>query len=193
MRNFNETIKEYYSGKLLPTEKVEAILLKSTGLRKSLFSRYYQFAGVAAVLLIVFAGLYWQFNQATITQGVLAEIAMNHHKRLDVEVASDQYQVVQEKLDRLDFSIFPDRRDLIENYTLVGGRYCSIHGGLAAQLKVRDKISGELLTLYVTKLTDELEGITPLNAEFDGVQIRLWKENGRFFALAGYKEAPKGR
>lgn len=189
MRNFDETIKKYYSGKLLPAEKVEAILLKSAGLRKSLFGRYYQLAGMAAVLLIVFAGLYWQLNQTTITQGVLTEIAMNHHKRLNVEVASDQYQVVQEKLDRLDFSIFPDRKDLIDNYTLIGGRYCSIHGGLAAQLKVRDKVSGELLTLYVTKLTDELEGITPLNTELDGVQIRLWKENGRFFALAGYKKA----
>jgi anti-sigma factor RsiW len=118
------------------------------------------------------------------TERVLAEISMNHHKRLEVEVASDQYQVVQAGLGQLDFPILPTRKELLKNYALVGGRYCSVQGGLAAQLKVRDRVSGELLTLYVTHLTDELERIDPLDANFDGVHIRLWQENGRFFALA---------
>jgi hypothetical protein len=45
------------------------------------------------------------------------------------------------------------------------------------------------MTLYVTKLTDKLEDITPLDAEFDGVRIRLWKEDHRLLAIAGDKEA----
>ena len=184
MSNFDETIKRYYSSKSLSAAKVEAILAKSTRSRRSLFTRYYKFVGVAALLLIGFIGLHQKLNQAMMSESVLAEIAMNHQKRLNVEVISDQYPVVQEKLDQLDFSILPVKSELIMNYTLLGGRYCSIHGGLAVQLKVREKASGEFMTLYVTKLTDKLEDITPLDAEFDGVGIRLWKEDDRFFGLA---------
>lgn len=184
MSNFDETIKRYYSSKSLSAAKVEAILAKSTRSRRSLFTRYYKFVGVAALLLIGFVGLHQKLNQATMSERVLAEIAMNHQKRLKVEVISDQYPVVQEKLGQLDFSILPVKSELIMNYTLLGGRYCSIHGGLAVQLKVREKASGEFMTLYVTKLTDKLEDITPLDAEFDGVGIRLWKEDDRFFGLA---------
>ncbi len=185
MNSFDEIIKKYYADKSLSEEKVESILARSAGKRTTLFIRYYKFAGVAAILLIAFVGLHLQLNRATVTEGVLAEIAMNHLKRLNVEVTSDQYQVVQKNLDRIDFAIRPVGRELIENYILVGGRYCSINGGLAAQLKVRDKLSGALMTLYVTRLTDELAGITSLDTDYNGVQIQLWKENGRFFALAG--------
>ena len=184
MSNFDETIKKYYSSMSLPAEKVETILANSLRGRKSLFSRYYKFAGIAALLLIGFIGLHLQLHKATMTERLLAEIAMNHQKRLNVEVSTDQYEVLQEKLNRLDFSIFPVKSELIVNYTLLGGRYCSIHGGLAVQLKVREKASGEFMTLYVTKLTDKLEDITPLDAEFDGVRIRLWKEDNRVLALA---------
>ncbi len=185
MKDFDETIHKFYSGKSLSPDSVSAILSKSSTLRKSLLRRYYTLAAVAAVLLIVFIGLHQQLNRATMAHGVLAEVAMNHLKGLNVEVASNQYEVVREKLDRLDFPILPGRKELIESYTLLGGRYCSIHGGLAAQLKLRDKNTGQLLTLYVTKLTKKLGGLTPLDAERDGVPIRLWQENGRFFALAG--------
>jgi len=184
MSNFDETIKRYYSSMSLPAEKVETILANSIRGRKSLFSRYYKFAGVAALLLIGFIGLHLQLHKATMTERLLAEIAMNHQERLNVEVSTDKYEVVQEKLNRLDFSILPVKSELIVNYTLLGGRYCSIHGGLAVQMKVREKASGEFMTLYVTKLTDKLEDITPLAAEFDGVRIRLWKEDDRFFSLA---------
>jgi hypothetical protein len=189
MSNFDETIKRYYSSMSLPAEKVETILANSVRARKSLFSRYYKFAGVAALLIIGFIGLHLQLHKATMTERLLAEIAMNHQKRLNVEVSTDQYEVVQEKLNRLDFSILPVKSELIVNYTLLGGRYCSIHGGLAVQLKVREKASGDFMTLYVTKLTDKLEDITPLDAEFDGVRIRLWKEDHRLLAIAGDKEA----
>jgi len=142
-------------------------------------------AGIAAVLLIAFVGIHTHLEREGLTARVVAEIAMNHRKDLGVEIASDQFQVVQEKLDKLDFPILPARQELIRNYALVGGRYCSIQGALAAQLKIRDRISGELLTLYVTPLTGELEGIGELAEEVDGVHVRMWRENGRFFGLAG--------
>jgi hypothetical protein len=190
MSNFEETIRRYYSSKSLPAEKVETILANSTRSRRRFFPPYYKFVGMTVLLLIGFIGLYLHLHKATMIENVLAEMAMNHQERLKVEVTSDRYQVVQEKLGELDFSILPLKSEFLMNYTLLGGRYCSIHGGLAVQLKVQDKASGELLTLYVTKLTAELENITPLDAEFAGLRIRLWKEDDRLFGLAGDQEVP---
>lgn len=183
MSDFDQIVKRYYADKKLPPERLEAILQQGSG-RPGL-ARYYKWAGVAAVLLIGFFGVHRQLEHQTLTEGVLAEIAMNHRKQLGVEVASDQYQVVQAKLDRLDFPILPAKEGLLANYRLVGGRYCSIRGELAALLKVRDRMSGAVFTLYVTPLTEALEPMVPLEQNYDQVSIRLWRDNGRFFALAG--------
>ena len=126
MNNFDDIVRKYYSSKTLSAEKVEDILSKSTRSRKVSFTRSYQLAGLAVALLIGFVFLHQRLNQATMTERVMAEIAMNHQEQLSLEVTSDQYQVVQEKLSRLDFSILPDKSDMTHNYTLVGGRYCSI-------------------------------------------------------------------
>jgi len=67
---------------------------------------------------------------------------------------------------------------------LIGGRYCSIQGGLAAQLKVRSKASGKVATLYVTTLTDKLQRIKGQRVVQDNVDIHLWQQQGRFFGLA---------
>jgi len=189
MNNLDETIGKYYRNKSLSPEKVDLILSRTRAYQKKSLGRYYKFAAMAAVLLIGLIGFHQNLNRSNLTERVLAEVAMNHLKQLNVEVASDRYEVIEKELDRLDFSISPVKSYLPEKHTLIGGRYCSIHGGLAAQLKVRDTITGEIVTVYVTKLTEALEDLTPLDTDFDGVRIRFRKENGRFLAIAGSKGA----
>ena len=186
MSRFDEKIREYYESKELAEDRVEAILARSgRGRGRSRWSRYYPMVAAAAVLAVAFVGLQRHVENVSLKEGVLGEIAMNHGKELDVEFAADKYLELQGRLDRLDFSILPARSALVRNYRLVGGRYCSIRGELAAQLKVEDKVSGEWLTLYITPLTDQLERISSSEEIFEGVHIRCWQEEGRFFALAG--------
>jgi anti-sigma factor RsiW len=135
-------------------------------------------------LLIAFVGLQNHLESSALKERVLAEVAMNHRKQLDVEFVADQYLQLQQELDRLDFSIVPKGSALTRNYRLVGGRYCSIQGQLAAQLKVEDKMSGEWLTLYIAPLNDELQRLSSSDQTHSGVYIRLWQEDERFFALA---------
>ena len=190
MSRFDASIRQYYQGKVLADDKVEVILAR-TGTRKRLGVRYYQVLAAAAILLVAFVGLQRHLDSAALKERVLGEIAMNHRKQLDVEFAADHYLELQNKLDRLDFPIAPGRSAFARNYRLVGGRYCSIQGQLAAQLKVEDKISGELLTFYVVPLSVELQGFSDSEQTFGDVHIRLWQEDDRFFALAG--AAPEGR
>ncbi len=59
-------------------------------------------------------------------------------------------------MDKLDFSILPAGGLFSSSYNLLGGRYCSIRRALAAKLKFRNRESGEVYTLYITKLSDPL-------------------------------------
>ena len=86
-------------------------------------------------------------------------------------------------MQRLDFSLdLP--ADIQRNFQLIGGRYCSIQGGLAAQLKVRNRVNGAVSTLYVTTLTEKLARIKEQHVLQGRVDIHLWRQQGRFFGLA---------
>jgi hypothetical protein len=58
------------------------------------------------------------------TELVLAEIAMNHNKHLNVEYPYHEYQELQAAMDRLDFKLTPIK-NLPGKFSLLGGRYCS--------------------------------------------------------------------
>jgi len=81
--------------------------------------------------------------RASLLVAVAQEIAYNHHKGADVDVRSERYEVVQANLDRLGFSLLPTSGTLLTQYALEGGRYCSIHDRLAAQLKVCHRETGD--------------------------------------------------
>ncbi len=185
MSDFDHGVRKYYQATRLSEEGVRTILASSVGRGRRRRVRHLRLTGAAAVLVIGLFGLSRHIEDRAVAEGILAEVSMNHRKRLAVEVASDQFQVVQDGLDRLDFPIHPATQGASGDYLLLGGRYCSIRGELAAQLKVRDPASEAVLTLYVTPLTEVLARLTPLESEREGVWIRLWDEDGRFFALAG--------
>ena len=71
-----------------------------------------------------------------------------------------------------------------QRFDLLGGRYCSIQGGIAAQFKLRDRESGAVRTLYATKLTPALAGIAESNSIHGDLAISLWQDDGIFYGLA---------
>ena len=64
------------------------------------------------------------------------------------------------------------------------GRYCSIQNKQAAQLRVRENATGEMHTLYITSLTDELRALPDTTRTSAGIQVRLWNDGECFFGLA---------
>ena len=182
MNSIEKRIEDHYNNKQMPEARVDALLRRGSGRRK-LRERLRVWA-VAAALLVAATGLYRYWQQGELAERVFVEVAMNHRKNLTVEVASGRYETVQQGLDRLDFSILPAAETLGPQYALLGGRYCSIQGRLAAQLKVQDRRLQKAQTLYVAQLHPSLAEIVPLTQERDGVRIRLWSADGRFFALA---------
>jgi hypothetical protein len=181
MAELDAKLKKYYRDQALPAERVDAIIRSGRG-GVAGWARW-RWAWVATVVLLVGGGWYQTGNVSGV-DAVLAEIVANHHKGVRPDIVSARYDVVQGQLPRLSFSILSSKAAFLHNYTLVGGRYCSLQGELAAQLRVADRVDGDTLTVYVCKLAAALEGMAPLEKSYEGVDIRLWEDGDRLFALA---------
>lgn len=194
MNKYEDTIKKYYQGQQLSEQAINNILARDdqeSEFSPSLFRRLVgnpsriKFAVAVMMVSMVITAVISQFYHSNkdISQLVLAEISMNHKKRLDAEFVSEQYIELNSLMDRLDFKIQPPLQ-ILETYALLGGRYCSIQGELAAQLKVKDKITNEVATLYVTPLTPRLERVQQQILTYENITISMWQKRGKFFGLA---------
>jgi len=193
MTDLERLIKDYYDEAELPDSRVDAILAGAPP--RSTPSRvwYMRITAMAATLLVGFGFLHFYLTERDTATRVFAEIAMNHQKQLAVEVTASTFADIGQALERLEFAV-PRPERLLEGFELIGGRYCSIHGNLAAQLKLRDRDSDAVHTLYVTGLTPDLVNVADGTARHDGVEITLWHENDIFFGLASDapQSLPKG-
>lgn len=183
MTDLEHLVKDYYADAELPEARLDAILAGAPTRETPSRVWYLRIAAVAATLMVGFGFLHLYLTERDTATRVLAEIAMNHKKQLAVEVTTDNFVDIGRALERLEFPV-PRPARLLEGFDLLGGRYCSIHGNLAAQLKLRDPNSGSVHTLYVTGLTSGLADVADGTAVHDGVEITLWHEEGVFFGLA---------
>jgi hypothetical protein len=146
-------------------------------------------AAVAAALVLLFfaspgfRGAGTEGSQA-LADSILREIALNHSKNLMVEYAAIEYPRLREQMGELDFPLRAPRQITRGKLRMLGGRYCSIRGRLAAQIKLEDE-HGRVLTLYQTSFDEHFDGLPELQREQDGIQIRVWREDDLLFALAG--------
>ena len=181
MSNLNKHLKRHYESKSLSQTRLDALLTEGQEKRHMRWWRI--LPAVAATLVIIGFSVFNHYqNQSQLHQRVIAEIAMNHSKELNIEIATSQYDDLQVKLDRIDFPIYSDT--IPRNHQLLGGRYCSIQGELAAQLKLQNQKTGDVKTLYVTRLTDKLKTLPSQTTTQNNITIQLWQTNNRLFGLA---------
>lgn len=120
------------------------------------------------------------------------EVAANHLKKQPVEVHAEDLPTLRAWFTELDFQLVESPLIAAADLDLLGGRYCSIQGGIAAQLRLHDA-DGARRTLYQSRydrarhgpIPDRLAGEPPRERTARGVPVRLWREHGVLFALAG--------
>lgn len=188
MTDLERLIKDYYGDAELSESRADAILAGMPATATPPRVWYMRIAAMAATFILGFGFLHFYLTERDTATRVLAEIAMNHQKQLAVEVTAETFVDIGHALERLEFMV-PRPERLLEGFDLLGGRYCSIHGNLAAQLKLRDRADDSVHTLYVTDLTPDLVKVADGTAIHDGVEISLWHEQGVFFGLAS--DAPQ--
>ncbi|MGI9224604.1 MAG: hypothetical protein ACR2QX_09030 [Woeseiaceae bacterium] len=160
-------------------------------------SRWLRPAGAVAIVLLALAGmltpqLYRSHQGQVLLESIALEVADNHLKLKPLEIESSDLRNVLDYFRDLDFQLLaspviagnPGDR-------LLGGRYCSIQGIDAAQLRVASA-EGTLSTWYEATLPEDKLRLVPDLVEGDqpgafvirGVAIRIWQENGIVFAEA---------
>ncbi|MGH7820256.1 MAG: hypothetical protein ACREQ9_10815 [Candidatus Binatia bacterium] len=118
-----------------------------------------------------------------LAQAIGREIALNHSKQLAVEFPAPDYDGLRAAMGKLDFVLVRPSKPDASELRVIGARYCSIQGRIAAQIHLED-LSGRPHTLYETSLNRELEAVPNCSMEIAGARIRLWREAGLLLGLA---------
>ena len=185
MKNLEQELKDYYRSRRLAPQRIAAIQdsVRQTDRTRRRVS--YLIPLAATVLLTIGIGLWtYMTTDSGLTRQVVAEIGHNHRRQGALAAESDQYAVVQAALGELDFPIRPRREELVQDFILMGGKYCIIQGSRAAQLKLSRRESGTIHTLYVFPMTDNTKSVEPGIYETDGVQVELWTDRTLVYGLA---------
>ena len=152
-------------------------------------------ASASALVLIALVTIQMSFNHPDIIGLIADEVAKNHLKLKPLEVHSREISDVQNYFDKLDFLLVSSLSFKQKSKaSLLGGRYCSIQGSSAAQLRYQ-KLNGESVTLYQTNYSEIFsdipnieKGQIPIKTYARGVEITMWLEKGLLMVIADNKK-----
>lgn len=185
MKNLEQEFKSYYQSKRLDPHRITAIQASVHEVGRTRHSVSYLIPIAAVILLTIGIGLWLHIStDSSLTHQVVAEIEHNHRQHGALVVKSDQYAVVQNALSELDFPIRPRRDNLVQDFLLIGGKYCTIQELQAAQLKLNHRKSQVIHTLYVLPITNSIKDVEPGVYETNGVQVELWTDQLLLYGLA---------
>lgn len=187
-------IRGYYGSQELADDAVDAILHRaahedpqqptipvvSHWQRNWSRRQWLQAAGMGAVFVLGSAVLHRQVSRQGVREMLLDELVLNHREALKLDVAADSFVAVQEALVRLAFEIRVPQH-LVAGYELLGGRYCSLLGNLAVQLKFRDSATGRIDTLFLTPMAEEFGAPEAQQTRLDGIAITTGADAELFY------------
>ena len=197
--NLKKIMREHIEKKSLSDKQLESLLqLQKGDIESQPSKKQYRGIAVAAVFLVALGiGNLFYFSMSpqsplfTLEQRIGSEVAKNHLNLKPLEIQTSSIQEIRQFLTKLDFS--PIESDLLKGGTknLIGGRYCSIQGVIAAQLRLKDSETGQVQSLYQTvydkKVFSDLpelkENQKPVTVYSKGLAVDIWVEKGLLFAL----------
>ena len=185
----NQAVSDFLNDFELSDEqlnKLQALESKSVLSQKP---PYLYAAALALCAVILFLGM-GQYQNKQAIYAIVAEVSQNHLKFKPLEVSDKNLLHVSRYFKKLDFN--PINSTLVAGLEdqLLGGRYCSIQGNIAAQLRLQ-KQDGSVATLFETKFNEEDflflpnldKGEQPIQQFIDGQAVTLWVERGVVMAL----------
>lgn len=122
---------------------------------------------------------------------VAEEVAANHLKLKPMEVRTGDISGIRGYFSQLDFLPLQTALPAVGSLEMLGGRYCSVQGVTAAQLRLQASEGEPLQTLYQAAydpgrfgpLPDIGAAEVPVEMGARGLSVSLWVEKGLLFAL----------
>lgn len=149
----------------------------------------------AFVALLIAAMTWYTYseNHTDYIQSIAQEVVDNHLNLKPLETSAHSIVQVQDFFDKLDFT--PSNSSYVSNQwnlndqQLIGGRYCSIQGDNAAQLRYKE--GEKLYTLYQVgydkntfgSIPNVDAGGEPQEVMIQGLRATIWIEKGLLMAL----------
>lgn len=194
MRDIDTSIRHYYQAQQLDRAKLDALIARAGNIpsanhynrRAKSADRFPITLAALAASLLVAVTLFITLQPGTspdINERVAHEIAMNHLKNLAVEYNGDDLKKISGEMTKLGFALRQPEQIDLGGLTLIGARYCSIQGQIAALLKYKDR-DGEPVTLYQTQASPRLENLSFDDKVSDNIRITVWKEKDIVYGLA---------
>lgn len=157
--------------------------------------RYLKWVSSSAIAVVLMLGVLFifQFSSVVSPRDIATEVVANHLKLKPLDIATHSMETVQGYFTQLDFSLIHhgsrgQQLNLSDN-TLLGGRYCSVTGKPAAQL--RYKQNGNIATFYQVDYDSKRYGEIPILEKnqaplmllVKGLEVSMWVEKDIFMIL----------
>lgn len=173
---------DYYQSQQISNDRLHAILDDTQSVRRN---RMVSYALVASVLLMSMAALvHMNILTTQRTDVVLREAALNHSSKLQMDAEGQSLVELQNQLQELTFDIKLPASEQFQQLAVIGGRYCTISGNLAAHIKLSNPETSEQYSLFLTPAAENLKMLESPEGEVFGVDVRLWQENNVVYAFA---------
>ncbi|MFK8078485.1 MAG: hypothetical protein AB8B84_18040 [Granulosicoccus sp.] len=189
MTELDDRLRDHYRGIELDEHSINTIVAsaKKSSLHRlngySLPFKGFMWAAAAVLVLSLSVGIHEYGTSTERTVRTLNEAAMNHSTRFNLEFESENIAEIDESMSQLQFALaLPS--EFGEKFSVVGARYCTINGELAAHVKLLDKTTDMQVSLFMTRSVENLQNIKDTRDRIDGVNVKLWNESGLFYALA---------
>jgi len=188
MDRFDKKIADFYQSKSMSSERMQLLLAQS---RSARHKRWLPAYAAALLLTVIAVGIMHQHLILKERKDfALREAAMNHITKLQVDFASSSLADLKSSMSELDFALRLPTRTAPDQINLIGARYCTIAGNLAAHLRFNHPTTKQQLSLFMTPIADELKHMLSEQVQIEGVNVRLWQENGLFYAMADSANQP---
>lgn len=151
---------------------------------------------VVVVALFMMSQFPWDASK-DMPQRIAEEVVKNHLKLKPLEVKAGTINAIRGYFSKLEFMPVESSMVSGNGMQLIGGRYCSLQGITAAQLRMKQ--GQNLQTLYQTQYLPDVfgqlpqleKGESPLVVYARGIKVKIWVEKGLLFALTESPEVNK--
>jgi len=190
--NLKHIVREHVEQKSLSDSQLDSLMLLQNQKNKKTFVQT-RWVAVAAVVFLAISNVFYfgLLSNLELDQRIGSEVAKNHINLKPLEIQTSSIRDIGQFLTELDF--VPVESSLLKDATktLVGGRYCSIQGVTAAQLRLKDDKTGQVQSLYQTIYDEKTfsglpllkENQKPITVYSKGLAVDIWVEKGILFAL----------
>ncbi len=189
MTDIDDRLRDHYRGLVLDDSGIDQIAeagsVNTLGLI-TLSASHLQMVSRAAVAILFVAlsiGIHQYGTHAERSTRTFNEAAMNHSTRLQLEFESADIGEIDNSMSQLPFEVALPA-EFGEQLALLGARYCTINGELAAHVKFLDKTTDKQVSLFMTRSADGLRTMNETRERVDGVNVKLWNESGLYYIMA---------